>query len=754
MATQRMTGDLPHRLELSMVAVLAIGLISGCGEKTPETESATSTEIQAKPSSHQRMLNVLADIANRSRDENGFVGDAHARRLRAFLSAPGYLSSLSPKRQWELHFELGRAELKLGNEGRAIELLERSLELLPPVEIALAKKTHFELGVASLRNGETQNCCLAHSSESCIVPIRGAGLHSNPKGAEGAIRHFTKVLQLLPSESGTDERLDVDEAARWLLNIAYMTLGKYPTEVPKEYLVNPSFFEPEVDFPKFVNVYPKLGLKTFNLCGGTVVDDFDRDGDFDAVTCSWDVTSQTQVFRNNGDGSFDDVTADSGLNGFFGGLNLNHADYDNDGDLDVFIIRGAWLGANGMHPNSLLRNDGDLKFTDVTFDVGLGDHFFPTKTSVWTDYDNDGDLDLYVGNESKGDVVAPCNLFRNDAGQFVDVAVEAGVADVVFSMGAARGDYNNDGWDDLYLSLTGANKLYRNNKDGTFTDVAVDLSVTKPDASFPTWFWDYDNDGHEDIFVGCTSGPVGVLDTDIRFELMHLYRNRGDGTFSDVTKDVELDYPATPMGANFGDLNNDGYCDFYLATGNTPYSEIRPNVMFLNDRGQRFQNVTMAGGFGHLQKGHGVSFADIDNDGDQDVYVQLGGAYPGDRYNDALFENPGFDNHYIRLELEGRKSNRNAIGARVRLDITETNGEQRSVYHTVSSGSSFGANPYRQVIGIGTATKIDELHINWPLSDSSQTFKDVACDHSYRCTEGNELEVVELRRFRIAGQNK
>ncbi|MDA1161002.1 MAG: ASPIC/UnbV domain-containing protein, partial [Planctomycetota bacterium] len=140
--------------------------------------------------------------------------------------------------------------------------------------------------------------------------------------------------------------------------------------------------------------------------------------------------------------------------------------------------------------------------------------------------------------------------------------------------------------------------------------------------------------------------------------------------------------------------------------------------------------------------------------GDQDVYVQLGGAYPGDRYNDALFENPGFDNHYIRLELEGRKSNRNAIGARIRLDITETNGEQRSVYHTVSSGSSFGANPYRQVIGIGTATKIDELHINWPLPDSSQAFKDVACDQSYRCTEGNELEAVELRRFRIAGQNK
>lgn len=750
MTTPRLAGACAHPLGLMFVA-MAVGGLSGCGERASETGAVVDSEIRVTQSSHERMRNTLADIAIRSRDENGFVGDAHARRLRAFLSTPGYLAALSPTRQWELHFELGRAELRLGNEDRAIELLGKSLELLPASEVALAKKTHFELGVASLRFGETQNCCLAHSSESCIVPIRGAGLHSKPKGAEGAILHFTKVLQLLPADSGSDERLNVDEAARWLLNIAYMTLGKYPAGVPEEYLVDPSFFEAEVDFPRFANVYPKLGLDTFNLCGGAVVDDFDGDGDFDVVTCSWDVTAQTQVFRNEGDGSFEEVTAGSGLNGFYGGLNLNQADYDNDGDLDVFIMRGAWLGANGMHPNSLLRNDGDLEFTDVTFDVGLGDQFLPTKTSVWTDYDNDGDLDLYVGNESKDDVIAPCNLFRNDSGYFVDVAAEAGVDDVVFSMGAALGDYNGDGWDDLYLSLVGDNKLYRNNKNGTFTDVASELSVTEPASSFPTWFWDYDNDGHEDIYVGCCSGPVGVLDTDIRFELMHLYRNRGDGTFEDVTESVGLDYPATPMGANFGDLNNDGFCDFYLATGNTPYSEIRPNVMFLNERGQRFQNVTMAGGFGHLQKGHGVSFADIDNDGDQDVYVQLGGAYPGDRYNDALFKNPGFGNHYIRLELEGSKSNRNAIGARVRLDITEADGEQRSVYHTINSGSSFGANPYRQVIGIGTATKVDKLHITWPLPNSSQTFQDVVCDRSYRCTEGGELEVVELRRFEIAG---
>lgn len=747
----------PQKFRIQQTVALSIAFVAvastlGCGDNASQPSAIVddqSSLVEELGSSHDRMRKVLAEIAVRSRDENGFVGDSHARQLRKYLAAPGYVNSLSPKRQWELYFESGRAELRLGNEGRAIQLLERSLELLPADEVSLVKKTHFELGVASLRFGETQNCCLTHSAESCIVPIRGSGLHTKPEGAQGAIKHFNKVLQLSSSEDGADEKLDVEEASRWLLNLAYMTLGKYPEEVPDGYLVDPSFFESEIEFPRFVNVYPKLGLNTFNLCGGAVVDDFDLDGDFDFVTCSWDVTAQTQVFRNEGNGSFEDVTADSGLEGFYGGLNLNHADYDNDGDLDVFVMRGAWLKAKGLHPNSLLRNEGNLKFTDVTFAVGLGEQFFPTKTSVWLDYDNDGDLDLYVGNESSDDVVAPCNLFRNDAGHFVDVAGEAGVADIVFSMGAALGDYNDDGWGDLYLSLEGENKLYRNNKDGTFSDVAAELAVTKPSSSFPTWFWDYDNDGHEDIFVGCTSGPVGVLDTEVRFEMMHLYRNRGDGTFEDVTESVGLDYPATPMGANFGDLNNDGYCDFYLATGNTPYSEIRPNVMFLNEAGRRFRNVTMAGGFGHLQKGHGVSFADIDNDGDQDVYVQLGGAYPGDRYNDALFENPGFGNHYISLKLEGRKSNRSAIGARIRLDITDGDGERRSVHHTVSSGSSFGANPYRQVIGIGAATKVDKLHIVWPISDSSQTFVNVEADKAYRCVEGEELEAVELKSFRI-----
>ncbi len=716
----------------------------------PAAPASPATTQQREMSPHEQMRAALALLSAESRDDNAFVGDRNARRLRRALSDLAQIEDASPFKRWEANFELGRAELKLGHEQKALDLLRRADELLPADSpIKLRKKTWFELGIAALRLGETQNCCLKHSSESCIVPIQGAGLHTKKEGSRMAMSFFLKVLEHPAAEGAEEERLEFDEAARWLLNIAAMTLNEYPDSVPQPHRVPTEFFRSSIEFPRFVNVMPHLGLDTFNLCGSVVIDDFDSDGDLDIVTCTWDVSGQTRVFRNNGDGTFADVTEASGLIGFYGGLNLKHADYDNDGDLDIFIMRGAWLKAGGQHPSSLLRNDGQLKFTDVTFAVGLA-NMLPTKTSAWADYDNDGDLDLFIGNETSPEIDAPCRLFRNDAGKFLDVAAEAGVQARVFSMGSNWGDYNNDGWPDLYLSATGPNLLYRNNRDGTFTDVASELGVDNPNASFSTWFWDYDNDGHLDIYVGATSGTVGVLASDIRFELMHLYRNRGDGTFENVAPQVDLKYPASPMGSNFGDLNNDGYLDFYLATGNVPFSEIQPNVMFLNDRGRKFHNITMAGGFGHLQKGHGVSFADIDNDGDQDVYVQLGGAYPVDRFNDALFRNPGFaGQNSITLQLEGRQSNRCAIGARLKLDIIEEDGTQRSIHHLLSGGSSFGNNPFRRTIGIGTAKKVERLTIRWPRLDLTQEVTNLTAGRFYRIAEQQPPQEHPLTPFNL-----
>ncbi|HIN94245.1 MAG TPA: CRTAC1 family protein, partial [Planctomycetes bacterium] len=206
-----------------------------------------------------------------------------------------------------------------------------------------------------------------------------------------------------------------------------------------------------------------------------------------------------------------------------------------------------------------------------------------------------------------------------------------------------------------------------------------------------------------------------------------LYQNNGQGGFIERAAELNLARVTQPMGCNFGDLDNDGFLDFYLGTGYPEYIALMPNLMFHNQRGKKFTDVTTAGGFGHLQKGHGVSFADLDNDGDQDIFIQIGGWYAGDKFGNGLFENPGFGNHWIGIKLVGKQSNRSAIGTRIRATIIE-NGETRSVYKWVNSGGSFGANPLRQQLGLGQATRIERLEIYWPKTDLTQAFNDVSVD--------------------------
>src|SRR5213078_2177826 len=170
-----------------------------------------------------------------------------------------------------------------------------------------------------------------------------------------------------------------------------------------------------------------------------------------------------------------------------------------------------------------------------------------------------------------------------------------------------------------------------------------------------------------------------------------LYQGDGKGGFREVAAASNLKRPAMSMGANFGDLDNDGYLDFYLGTGYPEYEALMPNVMYRNREGRGFADVTFAGGFGHLQKGHGIAFADFDNDGDQDVFSQMGGAFRGDGAWFALYRNPGFGNSMLTVKLVGVKSNRAAIGAKIRLEIND--GKPRSIYRHVCSGGSFGANP-------------------------------------------------------------
>jgi hypothetical protein len=216
---------------------------------------------------------------------------------------------------------------------------------------------------------------------------------------------------------------------------------------------------------------------------------------------------------------------------------------------------------------------------------------------------------------------------------------------------------------------------------------------------------------------------------------------------------MRLDRVLVTMGSNYGDLDNDGWPDIYLGTGDPVLTSLMPNRMFRNGEGRFFQDVTTAGGFGHLQKGHGIAFGDIDNDGDQDVFAVLGGAYEGDTFQTALFENPGNTNHWLTLILHGTKSNRDALGARIELELVRPGGT-RVVHGTVSSGGSFGANSLQQELGLGDAQAIRSIKIRWPLPDRPvQSLTNVPLDSVVRVREGSAgFELLPAKKFRLGPQ--
>jgi len=735
------------------------------GEGTPPAESSLALD---QPESHRRMVETLRAIADAAETENPYLGRREIERARKDLAAMP--EDDIPKR-WFLNLYLGQNELRLGNERTALEHYVEANRLLGESrdEVPQEKRiqTLLETGVAYMRWGETENCVLRHTSESCIFPLQGGGVHVAQDGSRGAIEYFEKVLQTAPRASPEHVR------ALWLINIAYMTLGQYPGEVPPERLIPPERFESDEPFPRFVDIAPDLGLNSFDLAGGAIAEDFDGDHDLDIMVSTMDTSGQTRLYVNLGDGSFEERTEQAGLEGILGGLNTIQADYDNDGDVDVLVLRGGWWREAGRHPNSLLRNNGDGTFSDVTFDAGLGRVHYPTQTGGWADYDNDGDLDLYIGNESGRAAVfddaetaearAPCQLFRNNGdGTFTDVATDAGVDNLLHAKAVVWGDYDGNRYPDIFVSNFGtANRLYRNNGDGTFTDVAGEAGVRFPVSSFPSWFWDVNNDGVLDLYVSAFGGvsyradvasvAASYLGWPHPNELARLYIGDGQGGFQDRAAEWGLTQVTLPMGSNFGDLDNDGYPDFYLGTGYPYYEGLMPNLMYRNRSGERFADVTTAGGFGHVQKGHGVVFADLDNDGDQDVFEQIGGAFPGDAFGNVLFENPGFGNNWIKLRLVGVRSNRFGVGARIRADVIEQ-GRRRSIHATMGSGGSFGGNPLRAEIGLGQATRIELLEIYWPTSDRTQQFENVAVNQWLEITEGDDayrkftVEPVTFRR--------
>src|SRR5215467_8374277 len=386
-----------------------------------------------------------------------------------------------------------------------------------------------------------------------------------------------------------------------------------------------------------------------------------------------------QYFHNNGDGTFTEQAAKAGLADQLGALNIIQTDFNNDGCLDILMLRGGW---EVPQRKTLLKNNCDGTFTDVTATSGLAEHATSTQAAVWVDINNDGLLDLFVGNENR-----PSQLFVNKGnGVFEDISHASGVDRIGFSKGVVAADYDNDGWPDLFVSnLNGPNFLYHNNHNNTFTEVAEEAGVQGPTRGFAAWFFDYDNDGWPDLFVTSYFGSVEetartYLGLPHKATTLKLFKNLRNGKFRDVTAEVGLDKVFMPMGANFGDIDNDGFLDIYLGTGDPSYASLVPNVLLHNQGGKKFVDITASSGTGELHKGHGVAFADIDNDGDEDILTVIGGATPGDSHAFRLFENPGHGNDWVSLKLVGVKSNRSAIGAGIKLTVKSEGGKARSIY--------------------------------------------------------------------------
>lgn len=713
----------------------------------------------------EEAADVLETLRTTGRGPRWVGNAARAEWLRSRLAA-----SKTPRRD---RLVLAIEELRAGQVEDAVERLDtlhQELSTDAQADPLLARHTLEFLALAQLRLGEVENCRGGHNADSCLFPISGGGVHRIRRGSERAIPLLEQVRAQGSDSSGV---------ARWLLNLAHMTLGSHPGGLQPGVALDCSPALAEQDFPRFVDRAPALGVGVMTGAGGAVIDDLNDDGLLDLATTGWGLEEGIHLFASLGDGTFAEATEAAGLAGLMGGLNLVQADYDGDGDLDLLVLRGAWLGGAGKLPPSLLQNDGQGGFRDVTVEAGL-DSPGPRQVAAWADYDNDGQLDLFLGLEGHRKKATPhSQLFRNVGdGTFVDVSEAAGLAVPGFVKGASWGDVDGDGWLDLYVSRFGQpNLLYRNLAGQRFEAVPEAGGAAEPDKSFACWFWDYDQDGDLDLAVvgyafdlprnldrslekrlpgSLAFGPVltktvGTLSGEVPpGEVLgtRLYRNAGDGSFADVSSATRFDRVHMVMGANFGDVDNDGFPDAYFGTGQPGMASLLPNRMLRNVGGERFVDVTTPGGFGHLQKGHGVAFGDLDNDGDLDCYASMGGAFEGDRFPNVCFENPGNQNHWITLRLRGVRSNRFGLHARIQVRV-QTPAGPRDVYSWVNSGGSFGASSLQAEIGLGAASAIESVSVRWPAG-GEETHTAVELDRVYLLEEGGRLERVELSRLELA----
>ena len=432
------------------------------------------------------------------------------------------------------------------------------------------------------------------------------------------------------------------------------------------------------------------------------------------------------LYRNNGDGTFTDVTERAGVGNTGYGMGTAAADYDNDGDQDLYVVNYG--------PNVLYVNNGDGTFTNQSDQAGVDNDRWGIACT-FLDFDLDGDLDLYVVNYLAYNFSMPPlmreglvgysspHLFsgtrdvlyqNNSDGTFTDVTDSAGVSNPEEGkgMGVVAGDFDNDGWPDVYVTNdTCRNFLYHNNGNGTFTDLSISAGCAFDEnglvkGSMGCDFGDYNNDGWLDIFVVCT-------------EFNTLYRNNGDGTFANETTVANLAEPTQLLvgySPAFLDYDNDMDLDIFVTNGhfqdiieslNAVYTYAQQDQLYRNNGDETFSDISFSAGdyFQQRHVGRGLSLADYDNDGDTDLFI-VNSNQPS-----ILLENR-FEhrNNWLRIKLVGTQSNRDGIHARVRLLI----GNQQQIGE-VKSGSGYASGSDKRILfGLGQHQKVDQVEIRWP----------------------------------------
>ena len=513
---------------------------------------------------------------------------------------------------------------------------------------------------------------------------------------------------------------------------------------------------------RFKHTDGRSGQRYFleTLGAGAAWFDYDRDGDLDIYFVNgaglpgaeFDVSPTNALYRNNGNMTFTEVTngAKVGDGGY--GFGCCVGDYDNDGWPDLYVTN--------FGPNILYRNNGDGGFSNVTEGTGVGGERW-SSSAAFADYDRDGDLDLFVANYldyrlednticHRGDLRVYCPpadftgvadvLYENKGdGSFADVTRESGVFNPEGKgLGVVWGDYDNDGYPDIFVANdTTADMLYRNNGDGTFMDVALFVGVALGAKGIPmggmgTSFGDYDNDGWLDIAV-----------TNFQDDPNSLYHGEGDGTFADASYASRLggvSLPYVGWGVDFVDLDNDGFTDLFVGNGNIydnvemfdpGYTYPQRNHLFRNQGDGTLSEISSQCGPGlSLNKvSRGVAFVDYDNDGDIDILVTNSNQTP-----DLLRNESSNQNNWLNLRLVGTASNRDAIGARVKIFAPGLEPQLREV----KSGSSYLCqSDMRLHFGLGKASIVTRIEIRWP-SGLDDTFEGIAPNQFLEVREGEK----------------